>query len=261
MAMRLDGKVALVTGAASGIGSACAERLARDGANVFVTDIQDDKGEAVAADIRKSGGRAIFLHHDVTQEAQWVAAIGAARGQFGALHVLVNNAGIGRPARLTEMSLETWRLHQTINLEAAFLGMKHAIPLMQESGGGSIVSISSVAGMKAYANMTAYCASKAGLRHFTKAAALECAHYKTGVRVNSVHPGIVDTPAWADLGGLVDGRPGPAPDLNAMAAASVPLGVAGSTSDIAEMVAFLAGDESRYITGAEFVVDGGQLIA
>jgi NAD(P)-dependent dehydrogenase (short-subunit alcohol dehydrogenase family) len=257
--MRLEGKVAIVTGAASGIGQACAERLAKEGAAVLMTDLQDALGSAVAAGIREAGGRAQYFHHDVTKEAEWIEAIGAAKANFGGLHVLVNNAGIGRPAALTETTLEHWRLLMAINVEGMFLGMKHAIPLMTENGGGSIVNVSSVAGMKAYQNMSAYCASKSAVKHLTKVAALECA--KRGIRVNSVHPGMIRTPAWKGLGGLSGGGSDNLPDLDAIAAAGVPMGFVGMPSDIASGVLYLVSAESRYVTGAELVIDGGQNIA
>jgi NAD(P)-dependent dehydrogenase (short-subunit alcohol dehydrogenase family) len=162
--VNLTGKAAIVTGAASGIGRACAERLASKGAAVLVTDLQDQKGEEVAKGIREAGGKASFLHHDVTQEAAWIATVAAAQSQFGGLHILVNNAGIGISAPLTEMSFEIWRLQMAVNLDGMFLGMKHSIPLIGRAGGGSIVNISSAAAMKAYPAMSAYCASKAGIR-------------------------------------------------------------------------------------------------
>jgi NAD(P)-dependent dehydrogenase (short-subunit alcohol dehydrogenase family) len=257
--MRLEGKVAIVTGAASGIGQACAERLAQAGAAVLVTDLQDALGSAVAAGIRQAGGSAQYFHHDVTKEAEWIEAISAAKANFGGLDVLVNNAGIGRPAPLTETTLEHWRLLMAINVEGMFLGMKHAIPLMTANGGGSIVNISSVAGMKAYQNMSAYCASKSAVKHLTKVAALECA--KSGIRVNSVHPGMIRTPAWNSLGGLSGGGSDNLPDLDAIAAAGVPMGFVGMPGDIASGVLYLVSDESRYVTGAELVIDGGQNIA
>jgi NAD(P)-dependent dehydrogenase (short-subunit alcohol dehydrogenase family) len=256
--MRLDGKVAIVSGAARGIGQACAERLALEGAAVLVTDVLDVQGEAVAEGIRRAGGKSAFQHLDVTDEKQWILAVSAAQSHFGGLNVLVNNAGIGRPAPITAMSYETWRLVLAINLDGPFLGMKHGIQLMRESGGGSIINISSAAGMKPYATMSAYCASKAALRHLTKVAALECGQAHDGIRVNSVHPGIVDTPAWDSLGGL-EGRES-RPDLDAMCRASVPLGYKAVPGDIAGVVVFLASEESRYMTGAELLVDGGQAI-
>ena len=258
--MHLTGKVAIVTGAASGIGRACAESLASKGATVLLTDLQDQKAEEVARGIRDRGGKASFLHHDVTQESAWIATVAAARSQFGSLHILVNNAGIGRAAPLIEMSLETWRLQMAVNLDGMFLGMKHCIPLISQSGGGSIVNVSSAAAMKAYPTMSAYCASKAGVKHLTKVAALECAQARNGIRVNSIHPGIIDTPAWDSLGAMTGAAPGSAPNLDAMAQASVPLGFKGVPKDIADSVIFLVSDESRYITGAELVVDGGMAI-
>ena len=257
--MRVKDKVAIVTGAASGIGEACALRLAAEGAAVLLTDLQDEKGESVAAHIREEGGRAEYQHLDVTLESEWIETVALAEDSFGGtLQVLVNNAGIGRPAPLTETTLEHWRLLMNINVEGMFLGMKHAIPLMQRSGGGSIVNLSSTAGMKAYANMSAYCASKAAVKHLTKVAALEYA--ANGIRANSVHPGIIRTPAWDMLGGL-DGDGNKLPDVDDMAKATVPLAYVGAPHDIANAVLYLASDESRYVTGAEMVVDGGQSIA
>jgi NAD(P)-dependent dehydrogenase (short-subunit alcohol dehydrogenase family) len=258
--MNLTGKSAIITGAASGIGRACAERLASLGAAVLVADLQDQKGEEVAHGIRAAGGKATFVHHDVTQEAAWISTVSIAKSQLGGLHILVNNAGIGISAPLTEMSFEIWRLQMGVNLDGMFLGMKHAIPVIHQSGGGSIVNISSAAAMKPYPAMSAYCASKAGVRHLTKVAALECAHSKTGVRVNSVHPGIIQTPAWDHLGAMAGGAPGSVANLDAMAQATVPLGYKGVPSDIVNTVMFLVSDESRYMTGAELVVDGGMSI-
>ena len=217
--MRVQDKVAIVTGAASGIGQACAMRLAEEGAAVLLTDLQDARGESVAADICRAGGRAIYRHHDVTSEAEWIATVAFAAKSFdGNLHVLVNNAGIGRPAPLTQMTLEHLRLLMSVNMEGMFLGMKHAIPLIHGSRGGSVVNISSTAGMRAYVNMSAYCASKAAVKHLTKVAALECAG--SGIRVNSVHPGIIRTPAWETLGGLSGGGEENLPDLDEMARAT-----------------------------------------
>jgi NAD(P)-dependent dehydrogenase (short-subunit alcohol dehydrogenase family) len=147
-----------------------------------------------------------------------------------------------------------------VNLDGMFLGMKHSIPLIAASGGGSIVNISSAAAMKPYAGMSAYCASKSAVKHLTKVAALECAHAKTGIRVNSVHPGIIQTPAWDHLGEMAGGAPGSVPNLDEMARTSVPLGFKGEPNDIANCIVFLVSDESRYITGAELLVDGGMAI-
>lgn len=258
--MRIKGKVAIVTGAASGIGRACAERLAKEGAAVLLTDLQDDLGEQVVGEICRAGGRAFYCHHDVTREADWIDVVNRVQTSFGGqLHILVNNAGIGRPAPLTETTLEHWRLLMAVNAEGMFLGMKHAIPVMQKSGGGSIVNMSSAAGLKAYANMSAYCASKSAVKHLSKVAALEYA--ASGIRVNSVHPGIVQTPAWGGLGGLTGGGADNLPDVDAMAKATVPLGFAAVPDDIANGVLYLVSDEGRYVTGAEIVIDGGQSIA
>jgi NAD(P)-dependent dehydrogenase (short-subunit alcohol dehydrogenase family) len=257
---QLDGKVALVTGGASGIGAACALRLAGDGASVVITDIQDEKGHAVAGEITRQGGRARYLHHDVTSEEAWVEVMAEIRTMCGRLDVLVNNAGIGlgSPTSIT-MSLADFRRQQAINVEGVFLGMKHGLLLMREAGhGGSIINMSSVAGLKGAPTLAAYSATKGAVRLFTKAVALECAGAKDGVRVNSVHPGIIETPIWLGIGasGATGGTNAP-PDLDALSAMAVPLGVKGLPADIANGVAWLAGEESRYVTGAELVIDGG----
>jgi NAD(P)-dependent dehydrogenase (short-subunit alcohol dehydrogenase family) len=256
MAGRVQGKVALVTGGASGIGRSCAERLAQEGATVIVTDLQDHKGEETAAAITKAGGQARYLHHDVTDEQAWIDVIAQVRERHGRLDVLVNNAGIGLGGSILEMTLETWRKQTAVNLDGVFLGVKHAIPLMREGGGGSIVNMSSVAGLKGAPTLAGYCATKGGVRLFTKAVALECAAAKDGVRVNSVHPGIIETPIWNTVIGGEHGINAP-PDLDAMSQLAVPLGVKGAPEDIANGVLWLASDESRYVTGAELVIDGG----
>jgi NAD(P)-dependent dehydrogenase (short-subunit alcohol dehydrogenase family) len=258
--MKLTGKIAIITGAASGIGRACAVSFASEGAVVLVADLQERQGEEVAQGIRAAGGMATFVHHDVTQEAAWVSTVAKAKLQHGGLHILVNNAGIGISAPLTEMSFETWRRQIAVNLDGMFLGMKHAIPLLRQSGGGSIINLSSAAAMKPYPNMSAYCASKAAVKHLTKVAALECAQAKDGIRVNSVHPGIIQTPAWDHLGAMAGGEAGSVANLDALAQASVPLGYKGSPSDIVNMLLFLVSDESSYMTGAELLIDGGMAI-
>jgi NAD(P)-dependent dehydrogenase (short-subunit alcohol dehydrogenase family) len=260
MTRKLEGKVALVTGAAQGIGAASAVRLAAEGADVVIADILEERGRATAEQIVATGGRASFVNLDVTKEDAWEAALTHLRECYGALHILLNNAGIGRPAPLTEMSYDTFRLIFAINVDGMFLGMKHAIPLIAASGGGSIMNLSSAASKKVYANMSAYCASKAGIAQLTKVAALECAQNRTKIRVNSIHPGIVETPAWKHLGALEGAPASTVIDLDAMAAATVPLGHKAVPDDIANVVLFLASDESAYITGAEFVVDGGQVL-
>jgi len=254
---KLAGKVALVTGGASGIGAACSEILAREGAIVFVTDIQDLKGEALASEIVKAGGQARYLHHDVTSEDAWIGVMAEVKSIHGRLDVLVNNAGIGLGApSVTAMSLADFRRQQAINVEGVFLGMKHGLTLMREAGnGGSIVNMSSVAGLKGAPTLAGYSATKGAVRLMTKSVAMECATAKDGVRVNSVHPGIIETPIWL---GIVDtGGANAPPDLDALSAMAVPLGVKGVPEDIAKGVLWLACDDSRYVTAAELVIDGG----
>ncbi|MFN3515156.1 MAG: SDR family NAD(P)-dependent oxidoreductase [Phenylobacterium sp.] len=261
MAGRVEGKVALVTGGASGIGRGCAEKLAKEGAAVLVTDLQDAMGEEVAAAIRSAGGKAAYRHHDVTSEEAWIEAVAAAKSEFGRLDILVNNAGIGIGGSVLDMTLADFRRQVAVNVDGVFLGVKHAIPLMRQGGGGSIINMSSVAGLKGAAILAGYCATKGAVRLFTKAVALECANAKDGIRVNSVHPGIIETPIWDTIVGT--GEPGdnarpPRPQmLDAMSLEGVPLGVKGYPEDIANGVLWLASDESRYVTGAELVIDGG----
>ena len=161
---RVEGKVAIVTGGASGIGRACAIRLAAEGARVAVTDIQDDLGRQLVDEIEKTGGRAVFLHHDVTEDAAWEAVAAQVLDRFGGLHILVNNAGIGIGGSILDMTLADWQRQQAINLDGVFLGLKHCIPLMRDAGGGSIINMSSVAGLKGSANLAAYNATKGGVR-------------------------------------------------------------------------------------------------
>jgi NAD(P)-dependent dehydrogenase (short-subunit alcohol dehydrogenase family) len=256
---RLAGRVAIVTGGASGIGAGCAEALALEGAVVVVTDIQDHKGETVVADIGKAGGKSRYIHHDVTSEDAWIEVMADVKAAFGRLDILVNNAGIGVGCpSITEMSLADFKRQQAINVEGVFLGCKHGLKLMREAGnGGSIINISSVAGLRGAPMLAGYCATKGAVRLFTKAVALECGQMKDGVRVNSVHPGIIETPIWLSVvpgGGAGANAP---PDLDAISAMTVPMGVKGVPADIAKGVVWLASDESRYVTGIELVIDGG----
>jgi NAD(P)-dependent dehydrogenase (short-subunit alcohol dehydrogenase family) len=254
---RVQGKVALVTGGASGIGRGTCELLGKEGAIVVVTDIQDDAGKDTAAAIKRAGSDAIYIHHDVANEDQWIKVIGEIKSRFGKLDILVNNAGIAITGPIVDMTLENWRRQQAINLDGVFLGTKHSIPLMAASGGGSIVNISSVAGLKGSANLAGYCATKGGVRLFTKATAMECTNAGNNIRVNSVHPGLIETPIWNAI--IVPGSPAGAnaPNLDEMSKAAVPMAVKGVPHDIAEGVLFLASDASRYMTGTELVIDGG----
>jgi NAD(P)-dependent dehydrogenase (short-subunit alcohol dehydrogenase family) len=261
---RVSGKVALVTGAGSGIGRGAALALAAEGAKVVATDV-DDKGNAeTAALIAKAGGTATTLHQDVTSEPRWAEIVAEIKKTQGGLHILVNNAGIGIAADIFQMAYADWQRQMAINVDGVFFGVKHGIPLIAASGGGSVINISSVAGLQGAPGLAGYCATKGAVRLFTKAVALECAQAKMNVRVNSVHPGIIDTAIWQKIpqGGMgslqIDAmQPGAnAIDPNAIAAGT-PLGYAGLPSDIAAGIVFLASDESRYMTGTELVIDGG----
>ena len=256
---KVEGKVALVTGGSSGIGAGCAQLLAREGAAVVITDIQDDKGRWLAEDLVKAGLKAVYLHHDVTSEDEWIALVAEVEKTHGRLDILVNNAGIGIGCPdITQMSLADFRRQQAINVEGVFLGIKHGLKLMRKAGnGGSIINMSSVAGLKGSAFLAGYCATKGAVRLFTKAIALECGQMKDGVRVNSVHPGLIETPIWLTITNPSGEGTNAPPDIDAMSAMAVPLGVKGVPEDIAQGVLWLASDESRYVTGAELVIDGG----
>src|SRR5947208_5846031 len=197
MTGQVQGKVALVTGGASGIGEAVSELLAREGASVMVTDVDDLNGPEVAARIKKAGGEASFLHHDVTSEARWIEVVAEVMKCYGRLDVLVSNAGIGISVpSITEMSLEDWRRQTAINLDGVFLSVKHCLPAMRKTPGGSVIMMSSTARLRGAAGSSGYCAAKGGVRLLAKAHAMACAMFNDGNRVNSVHPGIIDTPLW-----------------------------------------------------------------
>lgn len=256
---RLNGKVALVTGAGSGIGRACALAMAGEGAALIVTDIDEAGGRETCAIIASAGGRVSFHAHDVASEQSWDRVL----GHVDALHVLVNNAGICIATPLAQISYDSWRRQFAINVDGVFLGTKHALPLLVRSGGGAIVNISSVAGLKGVAGLSGYCATKGAVRLFTKAVALECAQAGNKVRVNSIHPGAIETPIWVKMGHdgtLPPDAVGYSDAMDVARAASVaatPMGRAGTPQDIAAGVVFLASDESRFITGTELVIDGG----
>lgn len=254
----IKGKVALVTGGSSGIGAAVAELLAREGARVVVSDIDDLRGPEVVAGIKKAGRQAVFLHQDVTSEPRWVEVVADVEDRFGRLDILVSNAGIGISVpSIVQMSLEDWRRQTAINLDGVFLSVKHCLPLMRKTGGGSIIMMSSLAGLRGAQTLAGYCATKGGVRLFAKAIAMECASLGDGIRVNSVHPGIIDTPIWETVmpGSLQpDGQP---IDVGAIAQMAVPTGELGRPIDVANGVLFLASDESSYITGTELVIDAG----
>jgi len=259
MTGQVQGKVALVTGGASGIGAAIAELLAREGASVAVTDVDELNGPEVVAGIRKAGGEAIFLTQDVTSEARWSEVVAEVGAHYGRLDILVSNAGIGIAVpTIVEMSLADWRRQTAINLDGVFLSVKHCLPLMRKTGGGSIILMSSLAGLRGAPGLAGYCATKGGVRLFAKAIAMECASFADGIRVNSVHPGIIDTPIWGKIPTEATGATPNAPiDVEERARMATPLGRAGQASEIAAGVLYLASDASRYVTGTELVIDGG----
>jgi 3alpha(or 20beta)-hydroxysteroid dehydrogenase len=243
---RLDGKVALITGAARGQGAAEARLFVAEGASVMLGDVRDDDGEIVAKEL---GAHAAYRHHDVTSEDDWAAIVDTTRSQFGRVDVLVNNAGVFNVIGMTTTSLDDYMRIVMINQVGTFLGMKAVAETMISQGSGSIVNISSVAGLAASAGTIAYSASKFAVRGMTKVAAVELAPF--GVRVNSVHPGLIDTQMLRDAFGLVTDAA-----LEA-AGGRVPNGRVATAEDVARLVLFLASDDSAYSTGSEFVVDGG----
>ena len=256
MTSELSGTTAIVTGGASGIGAACARRLAAEGVHVVITDMSDGLGEHTASEIVAQGGRATFQHHDVTKEDEWIAVVTAAVHEGGSLDIVVNNAGIGIGGSILETDLADFQRQMAINVDGVFLGMKHTIAPMRDSGGGSIINMSSVAGLRGSPRLAGYNASKGAVRLMTKGVALEAAHNRWNVRVNSVHPGIIDTPIWETVGAAAIPGAGSV-DIDRMARSLVPGGNLGQPNDVADVVLFLASDASRYITGTEIVVDAG----
>ncbi|HEY0940011.1 MAG TPA: SDR family NAD(P)-dependent oxidoreductase [Steroidobacter sp.] len=259
----LAGKAAFVTGAASGIGRVTSLALAARGALVWVADFDRAGSNRTVELVAQAGGRSEAILLDVRDEAQWQRALALSDGRDDALAVLVNCAGKSMFADTFSMPLEDFRTIMAINVEGTFLGMKHAIPRIAQSGGGAVINISSLAGLKGIPGMTAYCGSKGAIRMMTKAVALECAGLRNNVRVNSVHPGVVDTPAWHkhDPDELARSQRG-APESHSLdphevAKTMVPIGVACTAAEVAETVCFLASDAARHITGAEIAIDGG----
>jgi 3alpha(or 20beta)-hydroxysteroid dehydrogenase len=255
-AFRLDGKVALITGAARGIGATISEALAQVGATVFLTDVLEAPLRETAARITQAGGKVEIAKHDVTVEAQWEAAVASCVKQFGKLDILVNNAGIETAALITQCEVDDFRRVMDVNVTGVFLGHKHAMRVMK--AGSSIVNLSSVAGIIGTTGHVAYHTSKGAVRLMTKAAAVECAQLGTGIRVNSVHPAIIRTDMGTNfIQHFVD--LGLAPDY-ATAEGAIkgihPMGF-GETRDVASAVIFLASDAAKWMTGSELVVDGG----
>ena len=246
---RLEGRVALVTGAASGIGLATAKRLADEGATVVITDIQDAAGEEAVAAIRNAGGTALFVHQDVTDEQSWSAAIERVLDEYGRLDVLVNNAGMGDLATIEETTLADWERTIAIDQTGVFLGMKTCAAALKASGQGSVVNISSIFGTSGgFGTSPAYHAAKGAVRTLTKNVAL---HWATeGVRVNSVHPGFIRTPILDQAKGT---------EVWDAMTASTPMGRLGEPDEIAAAVAYLASDDASFVTGLELYVDGGYI--
>ena len=244
---RVEGKVAVVTGGAGGIGAATARLLAREGAAVVIGDLLEEQGRAVEAQIADAGGHALFVPMDVTSENDWRRAIQAAVAAYGKLDILVNNAGISGRNTVEETSVELWDRVMAVNAKGVFLGTKLAIPEMRKAGGGSIINLSSIWGLVGSDSSTAYHSAKGAVRIFTKAAAVQYA--KEGIRVNSVHPGFVDSPMTIGYHAL--------PGVRETRVAATPLGRMGTPEDIASGILYLASDESSFVTGSELVIDGG----
>lgn len=248
---RLTGKCALVTGAARGIGKASALAMAAEGAKVVMTDVLDDEGEASAEEVRAAGGEAWYFHQDVTDEAEWSATFERAEEAAGALGILMNNAGIVAVGSIEDATLEQWRQVMTVNAEAVFLGTREGVRHMKDHGGGSIINVSSIEGLVGNPLLAAYNASKGAVRLLTKSAALHCANHNYGIRINSIHPGVIMTKLVAAA--LPLAPEGYAEEL----LAEVPAGRFGEAQDIAGGVVFLASDDSAYMTGTELTMDGG----
>jgi 3alpha(or 20beta)-hydroxysteroid dehydrogenase len=242
---RLQNKIIIVTGGARGQGAAEARLFVREGARVIITDVLETQGAELARELGQDN--AVFVRHDVSSETDWQKALETAAA-LGGLHGLINNAGIYQPATLMETDAALFERHMRINQLGVFLGMKAVVPLMERSGGGAIVNISSVAGLRGSPGAIAYSATKWAVRGMTKAAAIDLA--PRGIRVNSIHPGPIDTP-------MLDAR---TPEQNARRLEAVPMKRRGTPEEVADLVLFLVSDESRYITGAEVAIDGGAAV-
>jgi 3(or 17)beta-hydroxysteroid dehydrogenase len=245
---RLDKKVALVTGAASGIGLATVRMFVREGAKVLATDRDVERGQASA-----TAAGAEFRALDVTREDEWTAAVDDAVARFGRLDILVNNAGVGALKDVESTTVAEWRFVHGVNAEGTFLGCREAIRVMKANGSGSIINVSSVAGLIGASNLAAYCSSKGAVRLLTKSVAMHCAEKRYGIRCNSVHPSFIATP-------MVDAMIHASRDearARVQLEKTAPLGHLGEPDDVAAMILYLASDESKFVTGAEMVVDGG----
>jgi cyclopentanol dehydrogenase len=245
--MRLQNKVALISGGAKGMGAVEAKIFAKEGAKVVIGDVLETEGKQIEAEINETGGECLFVPLDVTDENQWNEAVAATLGRFGKLDILINNAGIFRTGRVEETSSAEWDQVMDINAKGVFLGAKAAIPAMREAGGGSIINLSSVAGLVGAAYSTAYSASKGAVRLFTKSTAIQYA--TDGVRCNSIHPGVIQTDMTKEA--IADSQ------FKAQRLDPTPLARLGQPEDVAYGALYLASDESSFVTGAELVIDGG----
>ena len=254
---RVEDKIALVSGAASGIGAACARVLAAEGAKVMLVDLNDDLAAAVVADIRSAGGTADYVHHDVTDEMAWIALMVEIEARLGGLNIAVNCAGtsVTELTFPTDTTLEEWQRINRINLDGTFLATKHELALMMKTSpvNGSIINISSVLGIVGQPGIAAYNASKGGVRLYSKSVALSCAKERVKVRVNTIHPGFIHTPLLEKsiirYGDVEEGRK--------FYDNLQPIGHLGEAEDIAMGALYLASDEAKFVTGAELVIDGG----
>ena len=247
---RLAGKSAFVTGAASGLGRAIARRFAEEGARVAIADRDEPGGRQVAGEI---GSAALFLAHDVTSEEEWIANLGRAAAAFGRLDIIVNNAGIGPVGTIEKTSLEEWRRVHAVNLDGVFLGCKHGIAQLRAAGGGAIINMSSVAGLMGTPTLAAYGSSKGAVWQLTKSVALYCAARRDNIRCNSIHPAFTATPMVEAM--IAASK---APERTRWALEQqIPLGRLGEAEEVAALALYLASDEARFVTGGEFVIDGG----
>ena len=247
---RLEGKTALVTGAASGIGLQTSIRLAEEGALVMMTDINHEEGLQKA---EKLGANATFLKLDITEEEEWISVLDETVKRFDCLDILVNSAGMVLIADVEQITLEDWRKVHAVNLDGTFLGCKHGVRVMKEFGAGSIINLSSVSGMIGGFNLAAYNSSKGAVRMLTKSVALHCARAGYGIRCNSIHPTFIETPM---LESMIRDSPDPEKARQTLVR-QVPLRRIGKPDDVANMIVYLASDESTFVTGTEMVIDGG----
>jgi 3(or 17)beta-hydroxysteroid dehydrogenase len=247
---RLEGKVALITGAAVGLGRATAERMLEQGARVVLTDVLEEIGRAAAQELGKT---ACFETLDVTQPADWSRVMQKTLKELGRLDILVNNAGVVLLGDIESLSLEEWQQVHAVNLDGVFLGCQNGVEIMKQTGGGSIINLSSVSGLVGGHNLAAYNSSKGAVRLLTKSVALYCARAGYGIRCNSVHPTFIET---AMVQSMIDTSDNPERTRDKLER-QIPLGVIGEPDDVAHMIVYLASEESKFVTGAEFVVDGG----